>query len=79
MNHMTDQLRRHDSVARNIDAETNFKQCALNAVQLVKQYEIPKFPENADLPRVTFDLEMKRNVESRPGFDVAGNDGKNKH
>ncbi len=67
-----------DSVARNVDAETNFKQCALNAVQLVKQYEIPKFPENADLPRVTFDLEMKRNVESRPGFDVAG-DTKNKH
>lgn len=68
-----------DSVARNIDAETNFKQCALNAVQLVKQYEIPKFPENADLPRVTFDLEMKRNVESSPGFDVAGSDGKAKH
>ena len=60
-----------DNVSRNVDAETNFKQCALNAVQLVKQYEIPKFPENADLPRVTFDLEMKRNVESKPGFDVA--------
>ncbi|HNB21344.1 MAG TPA: hypothetical protein PKZ32_02945 [Candidatus Melainabacteria bacterium] len=68
-----------DSVERNVDAETNFKQCALNAVELVKQYEIPKFPENADLPRVTFDLEMKRNVESRPGFDVAGNGAKSKH
>jgi hypothetical protein len=45
-------------------------------VQLVKQYEIPKFPANADLPRVTFDLEMKRNVESKPGFDVAGTAGK---
>ncbi|MBX9947586.1 MAG: hypothetical protein K2Y39_00350 [Candidatus Obscuribacterales bacterium] len=67
-----------DSVSRNVDAETNFKQCALNAVQLVKQYEIPKFPENADLPRVTFDLEMKRNVESRPGFDVAGSGTKAK-
>lgn len=67
-----------DSVARNIDSETNFKQSALNAVQLVKQYEIPKFPENADLPRVTFDLEMKRNVESQPGFDVAGSDRKAK-
>ncbi len=67
-----------DSVARNVDSETNFKQCALNAVQLVKQYEIPKFPENADLPRVTFDLEMKRNVESRAGFDVAGSSGKAK-
>lgn len=61
-----------DSVSRNVDAETDFKRSALNAVQLVKQYEIPKFPVNADLPRVTFDLEMKRNVESRPGFDVAG-------
>ncbi len=67
-----------DSVERDVDSETNFKRCALNAVQLVKQYEIPKFPENADLPRVTFDLEMKRNVESRPGFDVAGSSGKAK-
>ncbi len=67
-----------DSVGRDVDSETNFKQCALNAVQLVKQYEIPKFPENADLPRVTFDLEMKRNVESKPGFDVAGSSGKAK-
>lgn len=67
-----------DNVARNVDSETNFKQCALNAVELVKQYEIPKFPENADLPRVTFDLEMKRNVESRPGFDVAGSGAKTK-
>ncbi|HIA54750.1 MAG TPA: hypothetical protein EYN91_22145 [Candidatus Melainabacteria bacterium] len=67
-----------DNVARNVDSETNFKQCALNAVELVKQYEIPRFPENADLPRVTFDLEMKRNVESRPGFDVAGNGEKSK-
>ena len=67
-----------DSASRNVDAETNFKQSALNAVELVKQYEMPKFPENADLPRVTFDLEMKRNVESRPGFDVAGNAGKSK-
>lgn len=65
-----------DSVARNVDAETSFKQNALNAVQLVKQYEIPKFPANADLPRVTFDLEMKRNVESKPGFDVAGDSSK---
>ncbi|MCC6978139.1 MAG: hypothetical protein IT343_07445 [Candidatus Melainabacteria bacterium] len=65
-----------DSVARNVDSETYFKQNALNAVQLVKQYEIPKFPANADLPRVTFDLEMKRNVESKPGFDVAGTAGK---
>lgn len=61
-----------DSVARNADSETNFKQSALNAVNLVKAYEIPKFPENADLPKVTFDLEMKRNVESKAGFDVAG-------
>ncbi|MBC7997924.1 MAG: hypothetical protein IAF58_08270 [Leptolyngbya sp.] len=61
-----------DGVDRNVASETMFRESALNAVNLVQQYEIPKFPANADLPRVTFDLVMKRNVDTPAGFDVAG-------
>lgn len=61
-----------DGAERNIASETLFREAAINAVNLVQQYEIPKFPANADLPRVTFDLVMKRNVETPAGFDVAG-------
>lgn len=58
-------------VERNVAAETAFKVAALNAVNLVSQFEIPEFPKNADAPSVTFEVDLKRDVDGPVGFDVA--------
>jgi hypothetical protein len=59
-------------VERDVDEETGFKRAALDAVNLVSEFEIPPFPPSAnDAPSVTFDIEMKREVDGPSGFDVA--------
>lgn len=58
-------------VERDAAAETSFKEAALNAVNLVSQFEIPEFPQEADTPSVTFDVDLKRDVDGPVGFDVA--------
>ncbi len=58
-------------VERNVEAETSFKVAALNAVNLVSQFEIPNFPKGADAPSVTFEVDLKRDIDGPVGFDVA--------
>jgi len=58
-------------VERDVEEETDFKKAALSAVNLVSSFEIPEFPPNAEAESVTFNVEMKREVDGPVGFDVA--------
>jgi hypothetical protein len=58
-------------VERDVAAETNFRESAVKAVNLVSQFEIPEFPPTANVPAVTFEIDMKRDVDGPVGFDVA--------
>lgn len=58
-------------VERNVERETSFKTAALEAVNLVSEFEIPPFPSSTDGTAVTFEIEMKREVDGPTGFDVA--------
>ncbi|MBX3136294.1 hypothetical protein KF707_08650 [Candidatus Obscuribacterales bacterium] len=58
-------------VERNVEQETAFKKAALDAVNLVSEFEIPEFPSDADGTAVSFEVEMKREVDGPVGFDVA--------
>jgi len=56
---------------RNVTAETEFRETAINCVKSINPFEIPEFPANSDLQQVSFDLNMKRTVETQPQIDVA--------
>jgi len=58
-------------VERDVTAETSFREAAVKAVNLVSQFEIPEFPPTAEVPSVTFEVVMKRDVDGPVGFDVA--------
>lgn len=58
-------------VERNAAEETAFRQAAIKAVNMVSEFEIPEFPSSADVPSVTFEVDMKREVDGPAGFDVA--------
>ncbi|MBX9669545.1 MAG: hypothetical protein K2X93_18120 [Candidatus Obscuribacterales bacterium] len=59
-------------VARDVDDETDFKSDALKSINLVSSFEIPEFPDGADVPSVSFEVDLKRQVDGPTGFDVAG-------
>jgi hypothetical protein len=58
-------------VDRNAEAEKVFREAALRAVNEVSMFEIPEFPNKPARQEVTFDVQMKRTVEGRAGFDVS--------
>lgn len=58
-------------VERDAEQETAFKKAALDAVNLVSEFEIPEFPSDANGAAVSFEVEMKREVDGPVGFDVA--------
>lgn len=58
-------------VERDAEQETAFKKAALDAVNLVSEFEIPEFPSDANGSAVSFEVEMKREVDGPVGFDVA--------
>jgi hypothetical protein len=57
--------------ARNVEQETEFRETAVNCVKAINKFEIPQFPASSDLQEVSFDLNMKRTVETQPQIDVA--------
>jgi hypothetical protein len=57
--------------ARNVEQETEFRETAVNCVKSVNKFEIPQFPASSDLQEVSFDLNMRRTVETQPQIDVA--------
>jgi hypothetical protein len=62
-------------IERDVEQETEFKKAALDAVNLVSEFEIPEFPADADGSAVSFEVEMKREVDGPVGFDVASMPG----
>lgn len=57
-------------IKRDVAAETQFREAAVKAVNMVTKFEIPDLPP-LDSDKVVFDLDLKRVVDGPVGVDVA--------
>jgi len=58
-------------LARDVTAETSFREAAVRAAKNVYGFEIPEFPPDAQQEQVTFDVQLKRTVDGPLGYKVA--------